>query len=117
MAEFRFLLSFLLSLCLLGSCMVAAEENVTAIQWPASKYVSAVGQPGMKNDNLRVAIEAWNQCNEVGEEAPNMGSPRMADCFDIDFSSIPSKFISVDRKKKETHLNLFFARSGFCPTW
>ncbi|PIN06691.1 hypothetical protein CDL12_20754 [Handroanthus impetiginosus] len=37
----------------------------------------------MKRDGLRLAIEAWNQCNEVGEEAPNMGSPRAADCFDI----------------------------------
>lgn len=47
------------------------------------KYVSAVGDPGMRRDSLRVAIESWNQCNEVGEEAPNMGSPRAADCFDI----------------------------------
>lgn len=52
-------------------------------------YVSALGDPGMRNDNLRVAIEAWNQCNEVGEEATNMGSPRMADCFDLDNSSLP----------------------------
>ncbi|CAK9151758.1 unnamed protein product [Ilex paraguariensis] len=37
----------------------------------------------MRRDGLRVAIEAWNQCNEVGEEAPNMGSPREADCFDV----------------------------------
>ncbi|KAG6420573.1 hypothetical protein SASPL_117107 [Salvia splendens] len=45
--------------------------------------VSAVGDSGMRRDGLRVAIESWNQCNEVGEEAPNMGSPRAADCFDI----------------------------------
>lgn len=48
-----------------------------------NKYVSAVGDSGMKRDALRFAIESWNQCNEVGEEAPNMGSPRAADCFDI----------------------------------
>jgi hypothetical protein len=30
-----------------------------------------------------LAIESWNQCNEVGEEVPSMGSPRAADCFDI----------------------------------
>lgn len=54
-------------------------------------YVSALGDPGMRNDSLRVAIEAWNQCNEVGEEAKNMGSPRMADCFDLDYSSLPGK--------------------------
>lgn len=49
------------------------------------EYVSAVGDPGMKRDGLRVAIEAWNQCNEVGEEVPLMGSPRHADCFDLSF--------------------------------
>ncbi|VFQ88486.1 unnamed protein product [Cuscuta campestris] len=37
----------------------------------------------MKRDELRLAIEAWNQCNEVGEEVPKMGSPRAADCFDV----------------------------------
>lgn len=46
------------------------------------EYLSAVGDPGMRRDNLRVAIESWNQCNEVGEEPPT-GSPRAADCFDI----------------------------------
>lgn len=54
-------------------------------------HVSAVGDPGMKRDGLRVAIEAWNQCNEVGEEAMNMGSPRMADCFNIDNSTSPGE--------------------------
>ncbi|ESQ39345.1 hypothetical protein EUTSA_v10001420mg [Eutrema salsugineum] len=44
---------------------------------------SAVGDPGMKRDGLRVAFEAWNFCNEVGLEAPHMGSPRAADCFDV----------------------------------
>lgn len=48
-----------------------------------NEYISAVGDPGMRRDGLRLAIEAWNQCNEVGEETPNMGSPRAADCFDI----------------------------------
>ncbi|XP_057966037.1 uncharacterized protein LOC131156402 isoform X2 [Malania oleifera] len=47
------------------------------------KYVSAVGDPGMTRDELRVAFEAWNFCNEVGQEAPKMGSPRAADCFDL----------------------------------
>lgn len=47
------------------------------------EYESAVGDPGMRRDSLRVAIEAWNQCNEVHEEAPHMGSPRQADCFDL----------------------------------
>lgn len=47
-----------------------------------NEYVSAVGDSGMRRDNLRLAIESWNQCNEVGEE-PLTGSPRAADCFDI----------------------------------
>ncbi|KAL7229718.1 hypothetical protein ACSBR2_008263 [Camellia fascicularis] len=55
-------------------------------------YKSAIGDPGVRRDGLRVAIEAWNQCNEVVEEAPNMGSPRMADCFDIIHSS-PIKLV------------------------
>jgi hypothetical protein len=49
----------------------------------AEQYISAVGDPGMRRDGLRVAFEAWNFCNEVGEEAPGMGSPRAADCFDF----------------------------------
>ncbi|XP_042436340.1 uncharacterized protein LOC122022415 [Zingiber officinale] len=48
------------------------------------EYISAVGDPGMRRDGLRLALEAWNFCNEVGAEAPGMGSPRVADCFDID---------------------------------
>ncbi|XP_023879318.1 uncharacterized protein LOC111991750 isoform X3 [Quercus suber] len=56
-----------------------------------SEYVSAVGDPGMRRDGLRLAIESWNQCNEVGEEAPHMGSPRAADCFDIYTASPPAK--------------------------
>lgn len=49
----------------------------------SDQYISAVGDSGMRRDGLRVAIEAWNQCNEVGEEVPKMGSPRAADCFDV----------------------------------
>lgn len=46
-----------------------------------------VGDPGMSGDSLRVAFEAWNFCNEVGSEAPYMGSPRAADCFDLSGNS------------------------------
>ncbi|KAL3641465.1 hypothetical protein CASFOL_016433 [Castilleja foliolosa] len=46
-------------------------------------YMSALGDPGMRDSNARFGLEAWNSCNEVGEEAPNMGSPRMADCADL----------------------------------
>lgn len=37
------------------------------------EYESAVGDPGMKRDGLRVAIEACNQCNEEAEEGRNRG--------------------------------------------
>nr|POF07939.1 hypothetical protein CFP56_45237 [Quercus suber] len=37
----------------------------------------------MKSPDVRVGLEAWNFCNEVGMEAPNMGSPRLADCADL----------------------------------
>lgn len=52
-----------------------------------TNYVSAVGDPGMTNPNVRVALEAWNFCNEVGFEVPNLGSPRWADCADLYCSS------------------------------
>ena len=55
------------------------------------EYISAIGDPGMRRDGLRLAIESWNQCNEVGEEVPQMGSPRAADCFDIYESSSQAK--------------------------
>ncbi|KAJ0976479.1 hypothetical protein J5N97_018444 [Dioscorea zingiberensis] len=50
-------------------------------------HVSALGDPGMRRDGLRVAFEAWNFCNEVGSEVPGMGSPRAADCFDLSSSA------------------------------
>lgn len=58
----------------LTSITQLSEEN---------SYLSVLGDPGMKNPNSRFAFEAWNFCNEVGFEAPNMGSPRMADCADL----------------------------------
>ncbi|KAL1563791.1 hypothetical protein AAHA92_06217 [Salvia divinorum] len=62
---------------------MAVALLMTSVGGGRREYESAVGDPGMKRDGLRVAIEAWNQCNEVHEEAPNMGSPRQADCFDL----------------------------------
>lgn len=73
-------------LSFLSYSFVGSDCTTTNIQ-----YASALGDPGMKNGSLRVAIESWNQCNEVGEEAKNMGSPRMADCFDLDHSGLPGK--------------------------
>ncbi|KAK3003840.1 hypothetical protein RJ639_019614 [Escallonia herrerae] len=71
--------------------IVACLSGIYAVGNADEQYVSAVGDPGMRRDGLRLAIEAWNQCNEVGEEAPNMGSPRAADCFDVYKVSQPSK--------------------------
>lgn len=56
---------------------------VFSIIRPAAAGASAVGDGGMRRDGLRVAFEGWNFCNEVGMEAPDMGSPRAADCFDL----------------------------------
>ncbi|CAI9115126.1 OLC1v1015963C3 [Oldenlandia corymbosa var. corymbosa] len=64
-------------------CMVSmvAESSSASVS-----FISALGDPGMKNPNVRFGFEAWNFCNEVGSEAPNMGSPRLADCADIQCS-------------------------------
>ena len=56
---------------------------ITTIAPAAASAASALGDAGMRRDGLRVAFEAWNFCNEVGAEAPAMGSPRAADCFDL----------------------------------
>ena len=63
----------LLNVLVFSASLVSSEQS----------HVSAVGDPGMQRDGLRVAFEAWNFCNEVGQEAPHMGSLRAADCFDL----------------------------------
>uniref|UniRef100_A0A0D9WEI7 DUF7705 domain-containing protein n=1 Tax=Leersia perrieri TaxID=77586 RepID=A0A0D9WEI7_9ORYZ len=69
----------------LSCCSVARSIRKNAAgDGVVGGYVSAVGDPGMRRDGLRVAWEAWNFCNEVGREAPGMGSPRGADCFDLE---------------------------------
>ncbi|XP_004495865.3 uncharacterized protein [Cicer arietinum] len=60
--------------------------------------VSGVGDPGMQRDSLRVAFEAWNFCNEVGQQAPHMGSPRAAQCFDLSEGSLIHKVTENDNK-------------------
>lgn len=60
----------------------------------------------MKRDGLRVAFEAWNFCNEVGLEAPHMGSPRAADCFDVSTSGY-----SLDHKVSDSDNNLGVGKS------
>lgn len=83
---------FPLRLLVLG---LAFLSGVVALNFEDG-MVSAVGDSGMRRDGLRVAIESWNQCNEVGEEAPNMGSPRAADCFDV-YKASPQigQFLSI----------------------
>ncbi|GJM94971.1 hypothetical protein PR202_ga11659 [Eleusine coracana subsp. coracana] len=66
------------------SCSIPAADAMRRTH--GGSYISAIGDPGMRRDGLRVAWEAWNFCNEVGEEAPGMGSPRGADCFDLETS-------------------------------
>ncbi|KAG5514072.1 hypothetical protein RHGRI_035470 [Rhododendron griersonianum] len=67
--------------CCCSSSTSSSSAKVTKV---ARNSISAVGDPGMGRDGLRVGFEAWNFCNEVGkEEAPSMGSPRAADCFDL----------------------------------
>lgn len=61
-------------------CIVSVADSTDS-------YVSSLGDPAMKNPNARFAFEAWNFCNEVGSEAPNMGSPRLADCADLQCST------------------------------
>ncbi|KAK3009347.1 hypothetical protein RJ639_013083 [Escallonia herrerae] len=75
------------------SALFAAVLHCVIIVLAKEDYISAIGDPGMRRDGLRVAIEAWNQCNEVGEEAPGMGSPREADCFDVHSSRSQSEFL------------------------
>ncbi|XP_065864544.1 uncharacterized protein [Euphorbia lathyris] len=79
-------------LCIFIIIMIAAFSRIGIVKG-SHGYISGIGDPGMRLDGLRVAIEAWNQCNEVGQEIPHMGSPRMADCFHIDRSTSPVKVI------------------------
>ncbi|KAL0285523.1 UNVERIFIED_CONTAM: hypothetical protein Sangu_2774900 [Sesamum angustifolium] len=79
----------LLSVVLLDFVVSAGQRGTTTY---------AAGDPGMHEKRWsELAIEAWNQCNEVGEEAPNMGSPRKADCFDIiNNCTNPTHFTFID---------------------
>jgi hypothetical protein len=96
---FAFLFAFVLEVVLLVFLSGAESDD--------HEYVSAVGDPGMRRDGLRLAIESWNQCNEVGEEVPQMGSPRAADCFDIYQPSAPQA-----KGELPIHLCLCFSLSS-----
>jgi hypothetical protein len=83
------LLGFVLAL---PFCLAAPSITTHGSDGGGGSYVSAVGDPGMRRDGLHVAWEAWNFCNEVGQEAPGMGSPRGADCFDLGWFLHPLLF-------------------------
>ncbi|KAK2658991.1 hypothetical protein Ddye_005524 [Dipteronia dyeriana] len=72
-----------------------------------SDYISAIGDPGMKNPNVRVGFEAWNFSNEVGFEAPQMGRRRLADCADLYCNNILTDSLGgapfVNGRKCEVH--------------
>lgn len=87
-----------------GSVMMLLGPIATVAQ-----YESAVGDPGMRRDGLRVAFEAWNFCNEVGIEAPGMGSPRAADCFDLS-----GRHRQRHRKSARFHKSESFSLSRSC---
>lgn len=92
--------------------VLALIFNLVALYVRAgNEYVSAVGDPGMRRDSLRLAIESWNQCNEVGEEVPQMGSPRAADCFDI-YKASPKA--EGNNKISRLLINMFYW-SSICP--
>ncbi|KAL0301275.1 UNVERIFIED_CONTAM: hypothetical protein Sradi_6404300 [Sesamum radiatum] len=76
--------NMLVGLVLVGSLVGGSEE-----------YMSAVGDPGMRRDSLRVAIEAWNQCNEVHQEAPTWAvrGRLIASTFSIILSRSVSKLV------------------------
>lgn len=71
------------AISLLLALLLLSERSLSVPICAAERYVSALGDGGMRNRNARVALEAWNFCNEVGVEAPTMGSPRFADCADL----------------------------------
>uniref|UniRef100_A0A0D9WEI5 DUF7705 domain-containing protein n=1 Tax=Leersia perrieri TaxID=77586 RepID=A0A0D9WEI5_9ORYZ len=73
----------------------SAAQSITT-HGGGGSYVSAVGDPGMQRDGLHVAWEAWNFCNEVGQEAPGMGSPRGADCFDLENGELVHRVTDAD---------------------
>ncbi|KAI3464308.1 hypothetical protein Pfo_020971 [Paulownia fortunei] len=106
MMGFYSLLFIGLVLLLLVLDVVQGQLASTTQLSEESSYVSVMGDPGMKSPNARFALEAWNFCNEVGMEAPNMGSPRIADCADLYCPTITDNLSSlfVDKRSKcEVH--------------
>ncbi|CAA0827763.1 Unknown protein [Striga hermonthica] len=100
-------LFFLVELAISLVVLVLGRGNLACLAQISrgNSYVSVVGDPGMKSPNARFGLEAWNFCNEVGVEAPQMGSPRMADCADFhcpDDKDHSSSSCDVHQKVKES---------------
>lgn len=106
-------LQCILVLCLLVLINVSVPK-VLCLGYGEGECISAVGDPGMTRDGLRLAIEGWNQCNEVGEEVPNMGSPRAADCFDV-YKASPSLSEGQGFFYAFLILSLSISITSFCP--
>eukprot|EP01018_Ginkgo_biloba_P015689 Gb_14243 [translate_table: standard] len=53
----------------------------------------------MRSNKLRVALESWNFCNEVGVESLALPSPRLADCADLSCHFNSSSGASCDECK------------------
>ncbi|CAM6097923.1 unnamed protein product [Calypogeia fissa] len=83
-----------------GSKLLAVQNFTTAAD---AAFVSALGDPGMRSDRVRVAVEGWDFCNRAGYSSSPIpihsgqsqgqgtdgplsvvgGSPRWADCTDL----------------------------------
>ncbi|XP_024402608.1 uncharacterized protein [Physcomitrium patens] len=74
-------LLILLQIPLGGAYTTADKGIVSSLRVPRGR--SVLGDPGMKSEKVRVAVEGWNFCNRVGIESPAAPSPRWADCTDI----------------------------------
>ncbi|KAF4373160.1 hypothetical protein F8388_019342 [Cannabis sativa] len=93
---------FLLLLVVVSDMLVLSMGVYVSPLSSEKSYVSAVGDPGMKSPNVRVGLEAWNFCNEVGAEAPGMGSPRMADCADFNCYSPSADSLDITNMNGRT---------------
>jgi hypothetical protein len=62
--------------------IIAALALIVVIHSCHAAYKSIIGDPGMKSNSFRLALEAWNFCNGAvgGSLSSSLPSPRYADC-------------------------------------
>ncbi|KAL3688293.1 hypothetical protein R1sor_014602 [Riccia sorocarpa] len=89
------------------------QQMEGAKNYESVEHGTALGDPGMRSDRMRVAVEGWNFCNRAGPQTDNEVSPRWADCADLTsasstgFQAIDDKTLwKVDQKVLETDNNL-----------